>query len=171
MLDVQLDRVLGLLLQQNRLIMEVCLHTGLRLSDVLAFRASQISTKFWVTEQKTGKRRQVGLTRELVYRIKEQAGEVWAFPSPVKPGAPKTRQAVWADVKRAARACRLPQNVAPHSMRKIYAVELMRKYGDIAKVQRALNHSNLSVTMLYAMADKLLQDAKAEGARIRKRKK
>ena len=34
-------------------------------------------------------------------------------------------------------------------------MDLLAKYGDIAKVQRALNHSGPSVTMIYAMADQL----------------
>ena len=42
-------------------------------------------------------------------------------------------------------------------MRKGFAVDLMHKYGDIEKVQRALNHSNPTVTILYAMADQLAE--------------
>jgi hypothetical protein len=42
-------------------------------------------------------------------------------------------------------------------MRKVYAVELMRKYGDIERVQRALKHDDVCVTMLYAMADQQLE--------------
>lgn len=170
LLDAQLDRVLGLLMPQNRLIMEICLHTGLRIGDVVALQAAQINTKFWITESKTGKRRQVGLTKPLVYRIRAQAGPFWAFPSPQKPGAHKTRQAVWADVKRAAKACRLPQNVAPHSVRKVYAVKLLEKYGDIGKVQRALNHSSVAVTLIYAMADKMLEAQMHERA-VRRQKR
>ena len=83
-------------------------------------------------------------------------------------GYPLYRQAVWADVKRAARAFRLPQNVAPHSLRKVYAVELLERYGDIQRVQRALNHSSIETTLIYAMADKLL-DAKLKQAKRRKR--
>lgn len=60
---------------------------------------------------------------------------------------------MWKDVKRAAKLFRLPQNVAPHSARKVYAVELMEKYGDIAVVRKALNHSSDSVTLIYALAD------------------
>lgn len=37
-------------------------------------------------------------------------------------------------------------------MRKVYAVDVLRRYGDIAEVQRRLNHSGQTVTMLYAMA-------------------
>ena len=60
-------------------------------------------------------------------------------------------------MKRAAAALRLPQNVGPHSARKVYAVELHSKYGDIERVRRALNHSSYAITMIYAMADKQLE--------------
>ena len=33
------------------------------------------------------------------------------------------------------------------------AVELMRRYGDIERVRRSLNHSSAAVTVLYACAD------------------
>jgi hypothetical protein len=42
----------------------------------------------------------------------------------------------------------------------------MHKYGDIRKVQRALSHSNPSVTAIYAMADELMEDKAA--ARLRR---
>lgn len=169
LLEKQLNHVLAALTPQNRLICEVELHTGLRISDVLALKPDQIARKFWVTERKTGKRRQVGLTDNLIYRIRAQSGTDWAFPG-TKEGKPKTRQAVWRDIKRAAEAFRLPQNAGTHSMRKIYAVELLRRYGDIQRVQRALNHSSPSVTLLYAMADKLLQEAQQEGGPARQRR-
>lgn len=69
----------------------------------------------------------------------------------------RTRQAVWADVKRAAKAFRIRQNVAPHSFRKVYAVELLRRCGDVKRVQRALNHSDCATTMVYVMAAELLE--------------
>ena len=155
LLGKEVEHVLAALTPQNRLIARVCLHTGLRVGDVVTLRAEQLGLQFMVTEAKTKKRRRVGLPTELLEAIKAQAGEVWAFPG-TKPGAHKTRQAVWYDVKRAAKAFRLPQNVAPHSFRKVYAVELLNKYGDLERVKRALNHGSLEVTMIYAMADKLL---------------
>ena len=74
---------------------------------------------------------------------------------------------MWADVKRAQRAFRLPQNVGPHSARKVYAVKLMQKYGDIERVRRNLNHSAKSVTAIYAMADILLEQKKAQKGNAR----
>ena len=58
--------------------------------------------------------------------------------------------------QRTARAMRLPQNIGPHSARKVYAVELLAKYGDIVRVRRALNHSSEAVTLIYALADRQL---------------
>ena len=136
--------------------MRTALATGLRIGDVLALKTAQLKPHFWVTEMKTGKRRQVGLPEPLLSDIKKQAGEEWAFPG--RDGKkPRTRQAVWKDVKRAAKSFRLPQNVAPHSARKVYAVDLLAKYGDIERVRKALNHSRESVTLIYAMADKQLE--------------
>lgn len=156
LLDREVSHVLAALMPQNRLIFRVILRTGARISDVLSLKTEQIKPSFWYTETKTGKRRRMGLGEDLCAEILAQAGEVWAFPSPRSSGH-KTRQAVWADVKRAQKAFRLPQNIGTHSARKVYAVHLMKRYGDIAKVRKALNHSSDSTTAIYAIADMLLE--------------
>ena len=157
LLNREVDGVLATLMPANALVMRVALHTGLRVSDVLSLKTDQLAPRFWVTESKTGKRRQIGLPEPLLSDLKKCAGDPWVFPGK-KPTAHRTRQAVWKDVKRAAAALRLPQNAAPHSARKVYAVELMQKYGDIERVRRALNHSSESVTLIYALADKQLEN-------------
>lgn len=156
--------MLGLLTYENRLVMRLLLHTGLRISDALALKPEQLKPNFWVMEQKTGKRRQVGIPEPLLSDLKAAAGEHWVFPG-ADPWKHRTRQAVWKDVKRAAAACRLTQNVAPHSARKVYAVDLLHRYGDIDRVRRALNHGGVEVTLIYAMADQRLQ---AQGMRRRR---
>lgn len=156
LLNREVDFVLAALTPKNALIMRTALHTGLRIGDVLSLKTDQLQSRFWVTESKTGKRRQIGLPEPLLSDIKNQAGGEWAFESK-STGRPQTRQAVWKDVKRAAAALRLPQNIGPHSARKVYAVELLAKYGDIERVRRALNHSSYAITMIYAMADKQLE--------------
>lgn len=155
LLKGQVDLILAALLPQNRVVIKAALHTGLRLSDLLALKPEQIKPKGWITERKTGKRRQVGFPEQLRKEILQYSSDQWAFPGRY-PDKPRTRQAVWRDVKRVAKALRFPQNVAPHSARKVYAVELMKKYGDIAHVRRALNHSSDAVTMVYALADHTL---------------
>lgn len=152
LLQREVDLILAALTPENRLVMRTALTTGLRVGDVLALKPEQLKPHFWVTEQKTGKKRQVGLPEPLLSDLKKNADKWWVFPGR-NPRKHRTRQAVWKDVKRAARAFRLPQNVGPHSARKVYAVELMQKYGDIDRVKRALNHSSETVTLIYAMAD------------------
>lgn len=158
LLDEQIDRVLAALTPSNELVCRVCLQTGLRVSDVLALKPEQIKRNVWITEAKTGKPKQIGFPDELRRAILDQASRDWAFPSPSRPGKHRTRQAVWADIKRAQRAFRLPQNAGTHSMRKVYAVELMKRYGDLERVRKALNHDRYTTTMIYAMADKLLRE-------------
>lgn len=165
LLEKEVERVLDLLTFENRLVARVLLHTGLRISDVLQLRPDQLKPNFWITEQKTGKRRQIGLPEPLLSDLLDHSGRWWVFPG-MDPRKHRSRQAVWKDVKRAAAALRLTANVAPHSCRKVYAVELLRKYGDIDRVRRALNHGGLEVTLIYAMADKQL----SSGGRRRRAK-
>lgn len=154
---------------QNRLIMQLALHTGLRVGDVVNLRSDQLKPRITVKERKTGKGKRITIPAQLLRAIKDQAGEVWAFPGR-DPEKPKTRQAVWKDVKRAAAAMRLPVNVGPHTMRKVYAVrKLAASGGDLAAVSRALNHSDMAVTLLYAMADHLTKQARQGPGRRRGR--
>ena len=152
----EMEYVLAALTPSNRLVCRVCLQTGLRVGDVVSLKTQDLKGQFWIEEAKTKKRRRVNLPRELLDQVRAQAGEVWAFPGR-KPWQHRTRQAVWADVKRAAKAFRIRQNIAPHSFRKVYAVELLRRCGDVKRVQRALNHSDCATTMIYVMAAELLK--------------
>ena len=160
LLNSQIELIFAALVPDNRRVLQVMLRTGLRVSDVLHLKKNEIGRQFWVTEQKTGKRKQCGLPDWLTKEIQSAAGESeWAFPSPFAPDRHRTRQAVWKDLKRASKLLRVPVNVGTHSMRKAYAVDLMNKYGSIEKVRRDLNHDSPMVTQLYAMADLLAVSA------------
>lgn len=150
----------------NRLICRVCLHTGLRVGDVLALTPAQVAAEcFVVTEQKTGKKKRVRLPAALRAELAAQSGAHWVFEGRCDPQKHRTRQAVWADMVHAAKALRLKPQATPHSTRKDYAVKKYRACGSLAAVQKALNHDNEIVTMLYALADQLPLD---KPSRIRK---
>lgn len=155
----ELGHVYAALMPANRLACQVSEVTGLRISDVLALRTAQLSKgqRFTVREAKTNKSRRVLIPRRLYSALLAQAGEIWVFPGARDPQKHRTRQAVWADIKRAAKAFRLPQSVTPHSLRKVYAVGEWERTGDLAKVGKALNHepTHPETTMLYAMAAEL----------------
>ncbi len=155
----QVERVLSLLTPDNRLVMRVALHTGLRVSDILCLKKTDLDKgqQFWITEMKTGKKKKIALPRQLWQELRGQSGGEWVFQNRLDETRHRSRQAVWKDIKRAQKALRLPQNAGCHSMRKVYAVELMRRYGDIERVRRALNHDRPATTMIYAMADTLMK--------------
>lgn len=150
-----METVLRLLLPSNRLVMRVCMETGLRVGDVLAIPRRKLAQRMTVFESKTGKTRRVYIGRALLADLNamERNGP-WLFPGR-DPEKHRTRQAVFADLRRAAKACRLPEHLTPHSARKLYAVEQFQRCGDLERVQRLLNHSDSAVTLLYVMADQL----------------
>lgn len=152
--DDDLEVVYRLLMPQNRLVCMVAERTGLRISDVLELKTAELKQRMTVKERKTGKSKRIYLAPPLLAAIQDQAGPVWAFPgAPGSSTGHKTRQAVWKDLKRAQRALRLPANLGPHSLRKVYAVKALRKTGDLGQVQRLLNHDDPAVTLIYALAD------------------
>nr|CRY95757.1 hypothetical protein [uncultured prokaryote] len=160
----ELLHVLAALTPANRLVCEISLVTGLRVGDVLKLRTEALrgileskskQKRLTVVEQKTGKSRRVYFPTELLERVIAQAGPEWAFNGRLDDKHHRTRQAVYKDLKRASRLFRIKLNISPHSCRKIYAVNLYRRTGDLEKVRETLQHSQEAITMLYAMADVL----------------
>lgn len=158
-----IEHVLFALTPENRLACRVALKTGLRIGDVVSMKTDELKKateqkyKIKVLEQKTGKRRTVALGKDLTLQLLRQCGEIYVFEGRQGKEHHRTRQAVYKDIKRAAKAFRVKENLTPHTLRKVYAVRLYSKYGNIAKVRQALNHSNDAVTMIYALADHLQQ--------------
>ncbi|MBR2442164.1 MAG: tyrosine-type recombinase/integrase [Clostridia bacterium] len=149
----EMIHILAALMPENRLACEISLATGLRINDVLALTPAKAKKqRFTIREEKTGKTRLVRLPKELVERCIECSGQHYIFEGRLDGKKHRTRQAVFKDLKRAAAAFNVKQNVAPHSLRKIYAVEEFEKSGNLKKVQKLLNHESEAVTMLYAMA-------------------
>lgn len=153
----EFTHVLAALTPPNRLVLEVSLATGLRVGDVLNMRTDALKQRMTVRELKTGKTRRVRLPGELYDRLVGQAGKVWVFEGRVDYRKHRCRQAVYKDIKRAARLFRLPGalQVSPHTARKVYAVSAFQDGRSLKQVQQLLNHTDEAVTMLYAMADAL----------------
>ncbi len=139
----------------------VSLSTGLRIGDVLALRHQDINGRMLTTVcQKTGKPFAAELPPNLANGLAEWNGSEWCFPSPRNPAKHRTRQAVWHDIKCAARKAGLSENITPHSARKIFAVDRFRKKG-LNDVQIALQHDRPDTTLIYAFSN-LLQGTKKE---------
>lgn len=128
------------------------LETGLRVGDVVALKVSAVKPDgIHYTAQKTRKRGIAPISAELRKRLKSRGG--WLFPSPYKHGAHITRQAVWYRIKTAGKKAGVDlDGLSPHTMRKVFAVELYREKGFKA-VQAALQHNNSATTEIYSFAD------------------
>lgn len=156
-----INHVLVALTAPNRLAIEVSMRYGMRIGDVLSMRREDIVRGSWTyKEEKTGKSRRIRLSELLQQRLLAQSGRVYIFEHRTDWKRHRTRQAVYKDIRRAAKAFRLEEHVSPHSARKIYAVDAYRRYGDIKRVQKLLNHSDEAVTMIYALADAIEKKAK-----------
>lgn len=164
---VELSHLLAALMPENRLAMEISMYTGLRISDVLALKTEAVRAtpngRLTVRELKTGKNRRIYLPDELRKRALRYAGRLYVFEHRLDANRHRTRQAVWKDIKRVAKAFNLRANLAPHTARKTYSVAEYRK-GGLKRLQGLLNHSSEAVTVLYALADELTR-RKLKGTR------
>lgn len=151
------EHLIYALTPENRLVCRLCLSTGLRVGDVVSLRSDSLKKRMTVTESKTGKKKRITLSDKLLKELQANAGKIYVFEHRTDENRHRTRQAVYADIKRASKAFRLKENLTPHSLRKIYAVKIYQRTGDIEKVREALNHDSDAVTMIYAYADELLK--------------
>lgn len=151
----ELEHILAALTVPNRLAMELSLQTGLRIGDILAIKTEQLASRFTVREAKTGKNKRVYVPADMLERLRSISGRIYVFENRLNRNKHRTRQAVFKDLKRAAALFRIDKRliISPHSARKVYAVDMYHKYGDIEKIKNLLNHSSEAVTIIYAMAD------------------
>ena len=151
-----LEHLLAAMMPSNALAIRISANHGLRIGDVLRMTVADVRKNVWsFKEEKTGKRRRVKLSEREKRQLLSIAGKIYVFEHRLDHHKHRTRQAVYKDIKRAAKYMRVPL-VSPHTARKIYSVEQYRKSGgNMTKVQRLLNHDDEAVTILYALADKM----------------
>lgn len=155
-----LDLIVNQLEPENANALRVSAETGIRIGDVLQLRRSDLrGNVLTFTAQKTGKSGRAQISARLRRDLNAYAGTEYLFPGS-RGNATRTRQAVWADVKRACRALGIRSNISPHSARKTFAVEDYHENG-LDHVKKALQHDDTSVTLLYALSD-ILSETKKE---------
>lgn len=129
----------------------ISLETGLRVGDVVALKVKDLkSDGIHYKAQKTGKRGVAKISAK-TRKMLNKTGK-WLFPSK-RTDSHITRQAIWKRLKKAGSATGVDiSGLSPHSMRKVFAVELYRKKGFEA-VKEALQHNYASNTEIYAFSD------------------
>lgn len=159
------NKVYHLLTFENALALRVSLETGLRISDVLKIEVGDLDGQtLSFVAQKTGKKGVKKLSADLAKRLRSIAGERWIFTGR-NGDKPRTRQAVWKNVKKAAEILHVKENMSVHSARKTYAVDVFHE-GGINAAQKELQHSRLDNTMLYVFSDVLTGGKSLSGDKL-----
>lgn len=145
---------------RDKAIMEILFSTGLRVSELCSLNRyintdrGEISIK-----GKGGKIRVVFLSEKAkkiikIYLEKRNDAEEALFISftndkkltPIGRITPRTIQRI---IDRRAREAGIPKNVHPHTLRHIFATDLLINGADIRAVQEMLGHSNIQTTQIY----------------------
>ena len=145
---------------RNYLLICLCLHTALRISDVLRlttndvydFQSHRIRKTITLIEQKTGKTKIIALHKNIVKVL------TIYFPT-AKPNMPlirnkRTNKAIsrvqaHRIIKSAAKGARLPQQVSCHSLRKTFGYHAWRNGTSPVIIMEIYNHSSLNTTKRY----------------------
>ena len=145
---------------RDRTMLEVLYATGLRVSELVNLRYSQVNLNQGVIRilGKGNRERLIPLGEEAVRWLNEFAraarGEILLerqtdYLFPTRRGDRMTRQAFWHIIKRYARKAGVDRDLSPHTLRHAFATHLLNHGADLRVVQMLLGHSDLSTTQIY----------------------
>jgi integrase/recombinase XerD len=145
---------------RDRAMLEVLYATGVRVSELINLKLSQLNlnqgvlrifgkgdrerliplgdeAQDWLREFIDGPRVEILLERQTDYLF------------PTRRGDRMTRQAFWHIIKRYAKKAGIQKKLSPHTVRHAFATHLLNHGADLRVVQLLLGHSDLSTTQIY----------------------
>jgi len=147
-----LDRVQHI---RYRTILSVCYATGLRISEAVHLKRTDIDSQrmvIRVDQGKGNKDRYVMLSPKLLDMLriwwKVEKPQDWLFPGE-KAGCPITKHSVQEACQQAAALCQFSKPVTPHSFRHAFSVHLLEAGTDVRTIQLLLGHRSLATTAKY----------------------
>lgn len=140
---------------RNWLMFCVGISTGLRISDILPLKVSDVSGMYVeLNEKKTGKYRKIIINNRLRSYIDYYLQEYdWLRPDDYlfksqKGNFPISEVQAWRVLKEVSVDMGLP-DIGTHTMRKTFGYHFYQRTHDIATLQEILNHSTPRMTMIY----------------------
>ena len=151
---------------RNRAILEVLYSCGLRVSEVLGLRISDIHRKegFVRIIGKGDKERLVPISGRALEEIDHYMPDRNSLPAIEKQysdhlflnqrGSPLSRVAVFTFIKELALAANLKKQISPHTFRHSFATHLIQRGADLRAVQEMLGHESILTTEIYTHLDR-----------------
>jgi site-specific recombinase XerD len=140
---------------KHRAILTTCYAAGLRISEVLHLRPTDIDSRRMVIRVDQGKGQQdryVMLSPKLLELLRTwwrvERSPVWLFPGD-RPGQAISKTAVEKACHTARRRCGIPKPITPHLLRHAFAVHLLEAGTDVRTIQLLLGHRSLATTARY----------------------
>ncbi len=140
---------------KHRTILTTCWAAGLRISEAVRLKPTEIDSQRMVirVEQGKGKKdRYVMLSPKLLEILREwwrlEKPKTWLFPGDI-PGRHITRNAVELACREARQASGISKPISPHSMRHAFSVHLLEQGTDVRRIQLLLGHRSLATTARY----------------------
>ena len=147
-----LDAAPGL---KYKVALSVAYGAGLRVSEVVALKVSDIDSKRMVIRIEQGKGhkdRYVMLSPHLLELLrawyKAARPQGWLFPG-MNPVNPMTARQLRRACDTAAQMAEIDKRVSPHTLRHSFATHLLEQNTDIRVIQVLLGHAKLDTTALY----------------------
>ena len=139
--------------ERNYLLFLFGINSGLRVGDILQIRVKDVQGWYIkIKEQKTGKRKQLKMTKNLKKEVREYTKDMplhhYLFQSRIGKNKPPDRRTVDWILKTAAIECGI-ENIGTHSMRKTFGYHYYKKTKDVAMLMDLFNHSSPAITLRY----------------------
>lgn len=139
----------------HRAILTACYGAGLRISEAVSLKISDIDKSRMVIRVKAGKGakdRYVMLSPKLLDLLRTcwnvKRDPVWLFPGHGAKGH-ITRHVVEVVCQETLQASGISKSVTPHSLRHAFAVHLLEQGTDVRTIQLLLGHCSLTTTARY----------------------
>ena len=147
--------------QRNRAMIEVAYSCGLRVSELIGLKISDIyvDESFIKVEGKGGKQRLIPISQTALNEIKLYLYDRNALPTIKKEsadvlflnrrGGALTRQMFFTVVKQCALQAGIKTVISPHTLRHSFATHLLEGGANLRVIQELLGHSNIQTTEIY----------------------
>jgi integrase/recombinase XerD len=150
--------------QRNRAIIETLYGSGLRVSELIGLKLSNISfdEAYMKVEGKGNKQRLVPISEESLKQINlwlidrnnlsiVKGHEDYLFLN--RRGAQLTRVMIFTIIKRLSEAAGIKKNISPHTLRHSFATHLLEGGAHLRAIQQLLGHESILTTEIYTHMD------------------